>query len=114
MRLELPPLPCTDEVAAELRTTVGEEGIDALIARHIRRDPQRSGIAEVIVGDYHVHVWALIGYIEASEGDLEAVAAAYAMPFDGVRAAVAFYVRFPQVIAARIDANAFHESELSV
>ena len=77
----------------------------ALIAAWIEPDPHRRGAANVRVRDYYVHVWAIIGYLQGVDGDVERVARAYAMPVEAVLAAQAYYERHPEVIEARMDAN---------
>lgn len=52
-----------------------------------------------------VPIWALIGYLEAVEGDLDRAARDYEISRDAVEAAVAYYRRNRDVIDARIEAN---------
>lgn len=77
----------------------------ALIDGWIEPDPRRRGIADARIREYCVHVWAIVGYVQGVDGDVEHVAKAYEIPVDAVRATQASYERHPQVIEARMDAN---------
>lgn len=68
-------------------------------------DPYRSGPADVRLREYAIHVWAIIGYLQGVDGDVEHVARAYDVPVEAVRAAQAYYDRHPEVIEARMDAS---------
>jgi uncharacterized protein (DUF433 family) len=76
---------------------------DELIARYIEFNPRRPGRDRASLKDYGVEVWALVAYYqEGAEGSLEDVAAAYDIPLDAVRAALAHYARERDLIDARL------------
>ena len=79
---------------------------EELIARFIEWDPHKPGRADVRIVGSGVHVWALIPHLQAENGDVDAVAAAYDLTPEQVEAAVAFHRRNQAVIDARIEANA--------
>jgi uncharacterized protein (DUF433 family) len=82
------------------------EGGDAqlLIKRWIAPNPHRP--SEVVLKEYGVAVWALVGYARGVDGDVAEVARAYDLPPDAVRAALAYYRQFPLQIDAKLAANA--------
>ena len=77
-----------------------------LIDRWIEDDPHRPGSDEARLRQYGVHVWALIGYLKAMDGDVAAVAADYDVPKEAVEAAIAYYQQHTCAIDARLAANA--------
>lgn len=67
---------------------------DALIARYVEEDPSHPGPADARLTDFGIPIWALIGYLQAAAGgDVAQAAAAYRVPVDAIRAAVAYYNR---------------------
>lgn len=78
---------------------------DDLIAAYIDADPYRPGIADAILTDHGVPVWALIGAILLTEATPDEVAQGYEVPREAVDAAIAYYRRYRPVIAERIAAN---------
>ncbi|MGI8913925.1 MAG: hypothetical protein ACR2JY_09150 [Chloroflexota bacterium] len=79
---------------------------DELIRRHIEQDPWHpgpDGARLILVG---VHVWAIVGYLDAFKGDVAAVARNYDVPQEAILAALAYYRQNKCVIDARIAANA--------
>jgi uncharacterized protein (DUF433 family) len=74
----------------------------ALLDEHIipTADP-----SEARLRGYGIHVWAIVGYWRAVQGDAACVARDYAVPLDVVRAALAYYERHKPVIDARLAAN---------
>lgn len=79
--------------------------LDQLIAEYIDPDPDRRGVTEAVTREGYVPVWALIGQLEASQGDLDDLASAYGISIDAARAAIAFYGRYRQAILARLLVN---------
>jgi uncharacterized protein (DUF433 family) len=77
-----------------------------LIEKYIVSDPHRPGISEARVAVYLVPVWALIGYLEAAQGDVAQVAHDYRLPIEYVEAALAYYRRYKDFIDDRLAANA--------
>ena len=77
----------------------------ALIKAWIEPDPYRSGAGDVRLREYGVHVWAIVGYLQGVDGDIEHVARAYDVPVDAVRAAQAYYARHTVIIDDRMAAN---------
>jgi hypothetical protein len=93
--------------ATEVESGDAQATISA-INRWIVPNPHRP--SEMVLPDYGVSVWALVGYARGVGGqDSEAVAEvarAYEVPPDAVRAALAHYRRHPLQIDAKLDANA--------
>jgi uncharacterized protein (DUF433 family) len=91
--------------AAQLADELSDADQIELMRTWLQDHPHRVSPWDVVVVPRFVSVWAIIGQVEASLGDLDDVAEAYEIPIDAVRAALAYYRRFPEVIEARIDAN---------
>ena len=70
---------------------------EQLIAQYVELNPYHPGSDEAWIVGYGVPVWAIIGAIHAAEE--------YQLPIDAVRAAIAYYQRFMDVINARLVAN---------
>jgi uncharacterized protein (DUF433 family) len=78
----------------------------ALIEREIESDPRRPGPANARLRRSGVPVWAIVGYyLEVAQGDEPAVARAYDVSPEAVRAAVQFYDRHRAEIDARREDN---------
>jgi uncharacterized protein (DUF433 family) len=78
----------------------------SLIKREIESDPRRPGPANARLRRSGVPVWAIVGYyLDVARGDEEAVARAYEVSLDAVRAAVQFYQRHRAEIDARREDN---------
>jgi uncharacterized protein (DUF433 family) len=77
-----------------------------LIARWIEPDPNRPGAYNVWIVEYCIHVWALIGHLEAVDNCVDRVAEDYDIPVEAVRAAVDYYRAHKEIIDARLAANA--------
>ncbi len=96
---------------AELEATIREVASrpyinrDDLIPAYIDADPYHPGIADAIITDSGVHVWALIGAILLTGASPDEVAQGYEVPREAVDAAIAYYRRYRPVIIARIAAN---------
>lgn len=96
---------------AELATAIHEVASlpstskDDLIGTYIAADPYRPGIADAIISDSGVHVWAIIGAILLAGATLDEVAQDYELPRDAVLTALAYYRRYRPIIIARIAAN---------
>jgi uncharacterized protein (DUF433 family) len=71
----------------------------------LKDNPHRISPYDVVVMPQFISVWVLISSVQGSHGDVCQVAEDYEIPVDAVRAALAYYLRFPEVIEARIDAN---------
>lgn len=78
---------------------------DELIARHVRQNPWRPGIADAVVSDEGVPVWALVGAVLRAGEAPAVVAEGYAISPEAMRAALVYYQRHRPVIDARIAAN---------
>ncbi|MBI3979812.1 MAG: DUF433 domain-containing protein [Chloroflexi bacterium] len=78
---------------------------EELIAKYITQDARRPEAAEARLADYGVHVWAIIGYRQATGEEIDQIAAAYEVPREAIEAAFAYYDRHHHVIDARIAAN---------
>ena len=79
---------------------------EALLGRWIEPNPHKRRVDEAWLRDSAVPVWAIIGYLEAVQGDIAQVAADYEAPREAVEAALAYYRRHTLLIDARIAANA--------
>lgn len=84
---------------------------DELIRQHIELNPHKPWRGEVRLKDAAIAVWAIIGSLPAVEGDLDRLAAAFAIPRIAVDAAMAYYRRNKSVIDARLEANEVLESD---
>ncbi len=78
---------------------------DDLIDTYIAADPYRPGIADAVIRDFGVHVWAIIGAILLAGATLDEVAQDYELPRNAVLAALAYYRRYRPIIMARMNAN---------
>ncbi len=78
---------------------------DDLIARYIDTNPYRPGIADAILAEYGVPVWALVGAIRIAGATPDEVTEGYEVPREAVDAALAYYRQHRPVIDARIAAN---------
>jgi uncharacterized protein (DUF433 family) len=76
-----------------------------LIATYIDTDPYRPGVADAILIDSGVHVWAIMGAILLTGATPDEVARDYDIPREAVDAAIAYYRQYRPVIIARIAAN---------
>ena len=83
-----------------------------LIRQYLEFNPHKPGLDEVWFKDEGVPVWALIGYLQAAEGDIDRVAKDYEVPREAVEAAIAFYRLHHVVIDNRIAANAGEPRDL--
>jgi len=79
---------------------------EELIARWIERNPNKPSPDEVVIRDFYVPVWALIGNGAANKECVEQVAADYALPLEAVEAAVAYYRLNKAFIDVRLAQNA--------
>jgi uncharacterized protein (DUF433 family) len=77
-----------------------------LIERYIEPDPYRPGPGEARLKEYGVPVWALVGHMNAVDGQIERVAEDYDLPEEAVHAALAYYRQYRAAIDARLRANA--------
>lgn len=77
-----------------------------LIRHYVEENPNRPGPADVRIVGYGVSVWAIIGYLEAVNGDLGKAAEDYGLPREAVEAAVAYYNQNKAIVDARLAANA--------
>ena len=79
---------------------------DKLIARWIEPNPHRPGADEVRIKGYDMSVWAIIGYLDSrNEEELAAIAHAFEVPIEVVRAAIAYYRRHKEILDNRLAAN---------
>ncbi len=77
----------------------------ALIEAWIEPDPTHPGAGDVRLREYGIHVWAIVGYLQGYNDNVERVARAYDIPVDAVRAAQASYARYADFIDDRMAAN---------
>ncbi len=83
---------------------VGERSQE-LIARWIEPHPRKGGLAEALVRDSSVPVWAIIGQLGGEAGDIAAAADAYDLPLEAVEAVLAYYRLHRGAIDDRLAAN---------
>ena len=77
-----------------------------LIEREIESDPRRPGSANARLRESGVPVWAIVGYcVDVVKGDEPAVARAYGVSPEAVRAAMRFYDLHRAEIDARREDN---------
>jgi len=98
-------LPCATKLSNRLAHELTDEAQAGLLGVYIEQDPAGLGVGGARTKAEGVSVWALIGYLEALDGDLDRVARDYELPPDAVRAALLYFHRNPTVIAARIEEN---------
>lgn len=79
--------------------------MDQLFAQHIEHNPDHPGPAEARLIGYGVPIWALVGYLNAVNGDVRRVALDYDLPQEAVLAALLYYQEYKALIDARIAAN---------
>ena len=77
-----------------------------LVTHWIEPHPHKAGLAEVVLAEYYVPIWALIGTLRMVDGDIAEVAEGYDLPREAVEAAVAYYQQHQEVIDDRLTANA--------
>ncbi len=68
-------------------------------------DPVFPGPADARLKGSRVHVWAIIGFLQAHDWDTLLAAQLYSIPHEEVLAAVAHYRRHKDEIDARLEAN---------
>ncbi len=73
-----------------------------LIREYIDESP---GVLEARIRGYGVAVWALVGYLEGANVDIDDVAAGFEIPRDAVRAAHAYYECHRSAIDGRGEQN---------
>jgi uncharacterized protein (DUF433 family) len=81
------------------------EKVEDLLEQFIRLDPSRPTPEEAIVMPSGVKVWAVIGDLRTTNGDVRCTAAGYDLPEEAVHAAMAYYTRNRTVIDNRLDRN---------
>ena len=77
-----------------------------LVARYVELDPNRPSLDEARLVGSGVNVWAIVGYLRVTNGDVQQTAHDYDVPEEAVEAALAYYRRHRSRIDARIAANA--------
>lgn len=78
-----------------------ELDVDALLSRWIEEDAHRPGPADARLREYGVAVWAIVGHLEGTGGDVQQTATDYDIPLDAVIAAQHYYRRNAPTIDAR-------------
>lgn len=68
-------------------------------------NPHKPRVEEVRIKGYGVPIWALVGYAPGVDHDLRRVAEDYALPYEAVVVAFAWYERFRGEIDFRIRQN---------
>jgi uncharacterized protein (DUF433 family) len=78
---------------------------DTLIEAWIERNPIKRSKGDSRIKEYCISVWALVGHLKGVGWSVESAARDYRIPVDAVRAAVAYYDRYTDVIEDRLEAN---------
>jgi uncharacterized protein (DUF433 family) len=73
-----------------------------LIDKYIEPNPYRPGVANARIAGYGVSIWAIVGHLEAVNGDIEQVADDYGLPCEAVEASLAYYRQHRELIDARL------------
>lgn len=81
---------------------------DEDINNYIDANPSSQGLAEALIAATDIPVWAIIGYLQATNWDIARTAGDYGISTDAVKAAIAFYEAHREVIDERIAANVIH------
>lgn len=77
----------------------------ALIDRWIEFHPRKPGEAEARLREYAIPIWAIVGDLPLSHGDVQELALAFEVPNDAIDAALAYYKEHRAAIDARIAEN---------
>ena len=93
------------EAIRDACAALSDEDLDRLIETWLEVNPAKPIRAEVRTQIGAVPVWAIIGNLGTREDAITDLAAAYDLPNDAVRAALAYYQRHTSVIDACIEAN---------
>jgi uncharacterized protein (DUF433 family) len=78
---------------------------EELISRYIEPNPHKSTLAEAWLVGSAIPVWAIIGSVPGIGDDPSALAGAFGVSVDEIRAALAFYARHRSLIDARLAEN---------
>jgi uncharacterized protein (DUF433 family) len=89
-------------ISADLRAVSCD---DQLIARHITFRDRYDDLDDARLAECGAPVWVIIDYLNAEQGDIARVAAAYRTSEAEVEAALAYYRRHKPLIDARIEAQ---------
>jgi uncharacterized protein (DUF433 family) len=76
-----------------------------LIEKFIAADPHHPGIADAVIADSGVHVWALMGAFLLRDVTVDEAAYDYEISREAVLAGLAYYRQYRPIIIARIAAN---------
>lgn len=88
-----------------MMVTIDTARIDTLIDKYIEPHPAKPGFSNSRVNVRGVPVWALIGWLADDYSNAKQVAKDYAIPYEAMEAAIAFYERHKAVIDARLMLN---------
>ena len=75
------------------------------VDRWIEPHPWKQGAAGARLRDSKVAVWAIVGYLQMVDGDVERTVRDYRIPGEVVEAVLAHYRRHREAIDARLAAN---------
>lgn len=93
------------KIGQRLRKHLGEEQQESLIRQFIEINPHRPAVYEARTKDEGIPVWVLISYLDAVGGDVQKVADDYEIAAETVKAAILYFLDYPNEIAARIKGN---------
>lgn len=72
---------------------------------YVELDTDEPGPAGARTRDKWIHVWALIGYLQGNNWDMQQAAVDYGIPVEAVQAAVDYYRQHRAEIDARLVRN---------
>lgn len=81
---------------------------ELLIERYIVPDPHKAGPIEARLRDSGYSVWAVIGGLIGTDGDVERTALEYGLPAEEMAAALAYFRANRELIEARLTVSKGH------
>jgi uncharacterized protein (DUF433 family) len=88
----------------EQRLVSGEQD-QQLMTRWIEPQPWKQDVAEARLRKSNISVWAIVGYLQMVDGDVERTARDYRIPGEAVEAVLAYYRQHREALDARLAAN---------
>jgi hypothetical protein len=73
---------------------------DALVDAMIEQDPSKPGRHNARFKEYGTHVWAVLGVLRRTNGDIAATAHEWRMPEEAIRAAIRYHERHKELFDA--------------
>ena len=84
------------------RTHTSDETLidDAVLAEMIEQDPDKPGRHNARFKEYGTHLWAVLGGLRRTGGNVAVVAQEWRIPEEAVRAAIRYYERHRELFDA--------------